>query len=149
MALGVLGDIAKGLVSPITDIIKEKVTDRDLQNELVASLQSQDLSNRFRLAAKRLELAMKQAENKSLFVSGARPGAQWICNLGMLYAFIIQPIFSPMSAYYLGFGLEPIPIEALMTAAASTLGLSGYRSREKRLGVAREGGARLDGGEDS
>ena len=138
--IGAIKSAVEGIAKPITDIINKKVSDRDLRNELIADLTGQEMKQAFQLTAKRIDLAIKQAESKSLFVSGARPGFQWTCNLGVAYAFLLQPILTPVSMHWLGQPMPPIPIEALMAACGSALGFGALRSREKRLGVARDGG---------
>ena len=153
--LGVIGEAVGALGKPFAKIISEKVTDRDLRNQLIAALSSEEMKGEFKLAAKRIDLAIKQAENKSLFVSGARPGFQWTCNLGVLYAFLLQPLLTPVAMHFWQQPMPAIPIEALIAACGSALGFGAMRSREKRLGVARDGGyamhaaAEMSGGPDS
>ena len=139
--LGAIGEAIGGTLKPIISVIDKKVTDRDLRNELIASLQSDEMKHEFKLAAKRIDLAIKQAESKSLFVSGARPGFQWTCNIGVFYAFLLQPILTPITLHFWAQPMPTVPVEAIIAATTGALTMGGVRSREKRLGVAREGGA--------
>ena len=138
--LGAIGEAVGALGKPFMSIIDKKVTDRDLRNQLIAALQSDEMQNEFKIAAKRIDLAIKQAESKSLFVAGARPGFQWTCNIGVFYAFLLQPILTPVTRHFWQQPMPTVPVEAIIAATTGALTMGGVRSREKRLGVAREGG---------
>jgi hypothetical protein len=85
------------------------------------------------------QLAVNQVEAASshVFVSGWRPAIGWVCMLGLLYSFVLQPLFSPICFKLFGTVLEVIDMGQLMTLLLGMLGLGGLRTFEKVKGVAR------------
>ena len=140
MIVGAIKGAVEGLAKPFTDIINEKVTDRDLRNELIASLTSQEMQGKFNLAAKQIDLAIAQAQSTNWFVAGSNPAQRWVIALGMLYAFLLQPIFTPVTLHYWGQEMPVLRTEFVGLLLAGGVGHAGLRAREKRLGVARDGG---------
>ena len=41
-----------------------------------------------------LEINKVEAAHSSIFVAGWRPASGWICNIGLLYTFLLQPILT-------------------------------------------------------
>lgn len=78
-----------------------------------------------------------EAQNSNLFVSGWRPGTGWLCNLGLLYAFFIQPICSWASAIWKFNAPPTLDMGVLMQLLFALLGVAGLRSWEKAKGVAK------------
>lgn len=66
-----------------------------------------------------------------------RPGAGWVCVVGMGYTFLAQPLLAWLSAVK-GWPLPPpIATDTLMVLLTGMLGLGGFRSVEKVKGVAK------------
>jgi hypothetical protein len=83
-----------------------------------------------------IEVNKAEASNPSLFVSGWRPGAGWVCVIGLLYNFLLQPLLVWLSLTQ-GWETPPdIPMGDLTVLLGGLLGLSGFRSSDKRNGVA-------------
>lgn len=78
------------------------------------------------------------AQSKSLFVAGGRPAGLWICNAALAYAFLFYPMLGGAARVYLGFDMLPVDDERLFYLLGGLLGLGGFRSWDKRNGVARE-----------
>ena len=78
------------------------------------------------------EIGKVQASHRSRFVAGARPFLMWVCGVGFLMAFVINPIMQWC-------GLEPVilPVEVMMELTLAMLGLSGLRTLEKLKGVSK------------
>ena len=112
---------AAKILTPITDIIKKAVPDKDLQNTLINNIRQMALKGEFDVQLAQIGVNLQQAKSKFWWVAGARPGAMWICNAGLLYHFVIAP---PL-------GLARVDITELMVIAGSLLGVGGYRSVEK------------------
>lgn len=72
-----------------------------------------------------------EAGSSSLFVSGWRPAAGWVCVLGLLYQFIIRPLAIGIGGFALP-GIEDVLMELLF----GMLGLGGFRTMEKLRNVA-------------
>lgn len=96
------------------------------------------------LLSGQLEINKFEAQHKSLFVSGWRPAVGWICALGMGYEFILRPLLGWVwkllqAKAFIPDTLEPppgLPMESLITILLGMLGLAGYRTYEKKKGVA-------------
>ena len=77
------------------------------------------------------EITKVQAQHRSTFVAGARPFLMWVCGLGFLFAFIINPIL----AWLMPEGGVPIlPLKVMMELTLAMLGLAGLRTVEKLQG---------------
>lgn len=104
-----------------------KLTEMAHNGELAALAADTDL------AKGQLDINKKEAENPSLFVSGWRPGTGWICNVALLYQFLIRPAL-------VAFG-KPAPaldMGDLLFLLGALLGIGGMRTKEKLSGVARK-----------
>ncbi|WP_440056288.1 3TM-type holin (plasmid) [Pseudoalteromonas sp. T1lg65] len=75
-----------------------------------------------------------QASHRSLWVAGARPFLMWVCGLGFLFAFVVNPILQWL---WPEFGTPQLPLDAMMELTLAMLGLAGLRTVEKLQGVAR------------
>jgi hypothetical protein len=90
------------------------------------------------LAKGQIAINIEEAKSSSLFVSGARPFILWGCGFAMLYAALFEPImrFIAVVMYHYA-GTFPIIDTALTTQVLfGLLGLAGFRSLDKRNGVA-------------
>ncbi|WDE02011.1 hypothetical protein SG35_024495 [Thalassomonas actiniarum] len=80
------------------------------------------------------EINKVQASHRSIFVAGARPFLMWICGLGFLFAFIINP---SLQWLFPEIGAPELPLEVMMELTLGMLGLAGLRTVEKIKGVAK------------
>ena len=95
-----------------------------------------------------VQVSLEEARHPSLFVAGARPAILWIFAAGLAYNVILHPLLEwivAIAALGAGFdltGLAALPArfdyEELWPIVGGMLGLAGWRSWEKRGGVARE-----------
>ena len=76
------------------------------------------------------EINKIEAGHRSLFVAGWRPAIGWVCAIGLMFPFLINPIIQ----WYTGHPGPNLPLEALMTLVVSLLGLGGLRTVEKLKG---------------
>ncbi len=72
-----------------------------------------------------------QAQHRSTFVAGARPFLLWVCGLGFLFAFVINPI---MQWLLPELGGPALPLEAMSNLTYALLGLGGLRPYEEVTG---------------
>ena len=128
----IVGGIAGKLISPITDIIKEVVTDKDEANRLAAQITTLVAQHTHDQVMGQLEINNTQAKHPSLFVSGARPFMMWVCAGALSYNTILHPILS------IWVEMPPIDAGLLYPVLLGLLGLTGSRTVEKINGVARE-----------
>ncbi len=78
------------------------------------------------------EINKVQASHRSTFVAGARPFLMWVCGIGFLMAFVINPIMQ-----WFGLALVILPVDVMMELTLAMLGLSGLRTIEKLKGVSK------------
>ena len=125
-----------------------KILDRvlpDPTQKLAAQLELLKLqqAGEFRQMEADLQLALAQTEvNKveaaspDLFKSGWRPGAGWICVLGLAYQFLLQPLLAWGSTIQ-GYAAPPVlQLGDLYGLLFGMLGLGAYRSVERVKGKA-------------
>lgn len=78
------------------------------------------------------EINKIESQHRSVFVAGWRPFIGWVCGIGLLNAFILNPYFEVF------FGVTiPVPISDMTTLVISLLGLGGLRTLEKLNGRAK------------
>ncbi len=77
------------------------------------------------------EISKVQAQHRSVFVAGARPFLMWVCGLGFLFAFVINPILEWILPET---GAPELPLEVMMELTLAMLGLAGLRTIEKLKG---------------
>jgi len=86
-----------------------------------------------------IEINKIEAAHKNLFVAGWRPFIGWVCGVGILYAFIGQPILEWIITFK---GLEvttpEIDTTTLYNLVIAMLGMAGLRTYEKFKNVSRE-----------
>jgi len=138
-----IGTFAKDIREAITG---KAILDPAKQAELLLAAQqleaAQDkaiLDYQESMAKGQMAINEVEAKNTSLFVSGWRPAAGWVCIGGMFYTFLAKPllpwfvkviclIFSLTFAVPI---LPEVPMGDLMTLLFGMLGLGAMRSYEK------------------
>lgn len=80
------------------------------------------------------EINKVQAAHRSTFVAGARPFLMWVCGLGFLFAFVINPVLQWLAPE---FGSPELPLDVMLELTLAMLGLAGLRTFEKVTGVAK------------
>ncbi|WP_289508445.1 3TM-type holin [Pseudoalteromonas phenolica] len=117
-------------VKAISNMIDELYTSDDELLELEAL--------KARLQAKQRELQIEvnsiQVNHRSVFVAGARPFLMWVCGLGFLFAFVINPILQWLIPEQ---GTPILPLNVMLELTLGMLGLAGLRTIEKIKGVAK------------
>jgi len=128
---GLLG--GGSVAEPITavgNIIDQMFTSDDEREQ--AKLLKQKLA--MQPALVQAEISKVQAQHRSTFVAGARPFLMWVCGLGFLFAFVVNPILQWLAP---DLGSPELPLEAMMELTLAMLGLAGLRTAEKIRGVAK------------
>lgn len=89
------------------------------------------------LLTKQMEINMKEAEHKSIFVAGWRPFVGWVCGIGLAYVAFLEPLarFIASVSGYAG-EFPEIDTTITMQVLLGMLGLGGMRTWEKKKGVA-------------
>lgn len=118
-----------------------KVIDRVLPNKVEAdkakaellTMQAQGELNQM---LGQLEINKVEAASTSLFVAGWRPMSGWICNVGLLYTFLMQPLLA-WACTVLSIAVPPvINVDTLYVLLGSLLGVGTLRTVDKVKGVA-------------
>ena len=123
-ALGGIGKLAKDIRQAVTgEISPEKRA--EIEAELL-EIENQGLQAQ-------IELNKIEAQNASVFVSGWRPAAGWVCVLGLFYTFLLQPLL----AWATSSKPPEIDTTLLIQLLFGMLGLAGTRTYEKGKGIAR------------
>jgi hypothetical protein len=84
------------------------------------------------------EINKVEAASPKLFVSGWRPFLGWVCGAGCAYSWIVLPFASWVARVCFHYSLDfpVLDIGPLVTMTIGMLGLAGYRTYEKKAGVA-------------
>ena len=80
------------------------------------------------------EINKVQAGHRSIFVAGARPFLMWVCGMGFLFAFVINPVLQWLVPEI---GSPELPLDAMLELTLAMLGLAGLRTVEKLNGRAK------------
>jgi len=127
------------LIGPATKLLGKFIEDKDKKNEIAFKLSTLAEKHAQELAKGQLDINKEQAKHPSIFVSGARPAIMWVCCLGLLWQFFIQPILTYVAVLFNpNFVPLNLEMEGLVTLVMSLLGLGAMRSFEKSKGIARE-----------
>ena len=102
------------------------------EEELTLEIAKQRLSQKPALAQS--EINKVQAQHRSVFVAGARPFLMWVCGVGFLFAFVINPILQWLIPEQ---GTPELPLDVMLELTLGMLGLAGLRTIEKIKGVAK------------
>jgi hypothetical protein len=133
--------ILLGIGSKVIDKIWPDPAQRDAAKlELLKMQQSGELaqlSAETNLMIEQIKVNQGQAQNPSLFVSGARPFIMWVCGFGCAWNWIGLPI-AKFGCALAGIDLtiSQADLSEMMPLLLGMLGLSGYRTIEKLNGVA-------------
>lgn len=101
------------------------------------------LNAHVKLMLAQLEVNKAEAQHKSLFVAGWRPGVGWVGVAALAWQFIVYPLLLWIWAYAQARGFVPgelaappvLDTTALMAMVSSMLGIGAMRSYDKRNGV--------------
>lgn len=90
------------------------------------------------LQTAQIKVNEEEAKSTSLFVSGWRPWIGWGCGFAMLYAALFEPIMRFVAVVVFAYaGPFPVLDTTLTTQVLlGLLGLAGFRSLDKKNGVA-------------
>ena len=135
-----IAGLLKGVIGPIINKFVDRIPDPNARAEAKEQLELEMLGSLENLIVGQLEINKAEAQHKSLFVAGWRPGVGWICALALGWNFILQPIMAWIFVIT-GYSIADAPMletGELTTILLGMLGLGGLRTYEKRLGVASE-----------
>lgn len=121
-----LETVINGILAPLFKLIPNRNRERELETQvtssIIAALTAMNEAN-----AKQNQL---EAQHRSVFVAGWRPAVGWICAVSLLTNYLVQPLVVGF-----GFPMPELNIGELVAILIGMLGLGGYRTYEKRIGV--------------
>ena len=100
------------------------------EEELTLEIVKQRLAQKPALA--QAAIMQVQAQHRSIFVAGARPFLMWVCGIGFLFAFVINPLLQWLMP---DAGAPELPLDVMMELTLAMLGLAGLRTVEKLKGL--------------
>ncbi len=126
-----IGPIVNKLVDLIPDPNARKKAKEEFEKELLGAVTQASNAQ--------AKINQVEAAHKSVFVAGWRPFIGWICGVGILWAFVAQPIV----VWYLAISgsnltVPDINTDGLYQLVLAMLGMGGLRTLEKIKGVSRE-----------
>jgi len=125
--------VGGGVVEPIAAIgsVLDNLITTD-EERAAAELLKVKLAQQPQMA--QTEINKVQAGHRSIFVAGARPFLMWVCGIGLLFAFVLNPILEWIAPLR---GSPELPLDAMMELTIAMLGLAGLRTVEKLKGVSK------------
>lgn len=131
MAVSVIGGVLNVLLPKIFEYIPNPAERAKLEAEIYRDAVEFERS----VVAKQSEITQVEAQSDSLFKSGPRPAAMWVCVATLAYN-AIQPLCAWVAAI-LGIASPPqLDGTAATTLLVALLGLGAYRTVEKVTGAA-------------
>lgn len=79
------------------------------------------------------QINMIGAQHRSIFVAGWRPAVGWVCALGLLNTFLINPWIQ----WYTGQRGPDLPQDIMLELVLALIGIASLRTLEKARGVSR------------
>lgn len=126
--LPVLAPIIERLIGLIPDENKRAEARELMQRDMMSAVNAVMLAQ--------LEINKVEAASPSLFTSGWRPGAGWVCVLALAWQFVVAPL-ATWALQIAGYHMPPMPTfdDMLWQLMFGMLGMGALRSWDKRAGV--------------
>lgn len=126
------------LINPIAGLLDKFIPDADEKARLAHEIATLAERQAHEIAKAQIAVNNTEAASPSIFVSGARPAAMWVCVSGMAFNFIILPlIMVGCDISGIAVDISPLDTSEMMPILMGLLGLGTMRSYEKKNGVAR------------
>ncbi len=127
------------MIGPIVNKLVDLIPDKNARAKAKEEFEKELLLAVTHASQAQTRINEIEAGHSSIFVAGWRPFIGWVCGIGLLWAFILQPIFVwSIVAFDLGVTTVPqINSDALYQLVLAMLGMGGLRTFEKMKGVSR------------
>lgn len=127
------------MIGPIVGKLVDLIPDPNARKKAKEEFEKDLLSAVTQASNAQAKINQVEAAHKSVFVAGWRPFIGWICGVGILWAFVAQPIV----VWYLAISgsnltVPDINTDGLYQLVLAMLGMGGLRTLEKIKGVSRE-----------
>lgn len=133
----IIGGILEAGLKVLDKVIPDPKAKAEAQLELLKLQQAgafRELEADLQLALAQTKINEVEAASTDVFRGGWRPGAGWVCVLGLAYQFLLQPLGAWASSVN-GWPVPPVlQLGDLYGLLFGMLGLGAYRSVEKIRG---------------
>lgn len=120
----------------IDTIVQRIWPDKSKEEQQIIAQQMAADDNFVKLLLAQAAINTEEAKNPNLWVSGARPGAMWICTAGFAWQFVCLPILAYINIQFGHQLVLPVfDTSSLVTMLTGMLGLGTFRTVEKIKGV--------------
>jgi len=129
-----------GLIQPLVKKLIDKIPDKKAQAKAEHEIQTELMHIVETATQGQLDINKQEAAHKSIFVAGWRPFIGWVCGIGIMWAFVLQPVVVWIMKTYGDPSIEipVINVDGLYQLVFAMLGMGGLRTFEKIKGVSRE-----------
>lgn len=127
------------LIGPIVNKVVDRIPNPNERAQAKEELEKELLDAVTQASLQQTKINEIEAGHKSVFVAGWRPFIGWVCGVGILWSFIIQPI-AVWGIKAFGDSTIVLPVietDGLYQLVLAMLGMGGLRTFEKMRGVAR------------
>ena len=134
-------NILKPLFGPAVEKLIDRIPDPNARAKAKEEFEKELLQAVTQANQAQTEINKIEAGHSSIFVAGWRPFIGWVCGIGILWAFILQPIAVWVIKSFGLTSVESLPTietNGLFQLVLAMLGMGGLRTFEKIKGVARE-----------
>jgi hypothetical protein len=126
-----VGGIAKGIGGLLKDI-RAAITGKEILDPTkLAEIEARLMEMEAQAMNSQVELNKIEAASPSLFKSGWRPAAGWLCVTGLAWSTFIYPIWIWIANLYTKILPPALNVEVLISLLIAMLGLGGFRTYEK------------------
>lgn len=133
-------NILQPIIGPIVEKLVDRIPNPNERAKAKEQFESDLMNAVMDASAQQNKINAIEAAHKSVFVAGWRPFIGWICGIGLLWAFVVQPMAAWLFAAFIPEFPHPpqIQTDGLYQLVLAMLGMGGLRTFEKMRGVSRE-----------
>ena len=128
------------MIGPIVNKLVDRIPDPNARDRAKEEFEKELLSAVTQASNAQAKINEIEAAHSSIFVAGWRPFIGWVCGIGILWAFVLQPI-AIWAISNFGLNVTELPkiqADGLFQLVLAMLGMGGLRTFEKIKGVSRE-----------
>lgn len=125
------------LINPIATLLDKVIPDKDQRDKLAHEIATMSQKQGYELAKAQIAVNQVEAGHRSIFVAGWRPALGWVGVSAIAYNYVLLPLINIYLISNSMDVLSPMDLSELMPLILGMLGLGGYRTYEKKKGVAK------------